>query len=460
MKRIYSYLVLVFLFCYKSGISQESSLTQNQKVYGLSRFWSEAQFNFPYFNYLTKVNIDSLYYAYIDKVINTKDDFAYYQTLQSFASHYSDNHTYVEFPEQVSNRLFRRSFKEFRLDLSLIEDEVIVTNVGRKNINDLPIGSKITHIDSISVEQYLIKNVYPLISSSSTQRTKYLGVRNLLLGLENTSITISYKLPDGDSTTVTLSRGSNNDDWFLQDEQTFHKFLYPEISYLRINSFNDGSIVDSIEYYINELKTSKAIIIDIRDNGGGSSIIAKDIAQYFVCDSIVTGSFVKTRINLGNQRSRGLNLSRKDTIKNSINKSNYLMAKNLLLLPLGVSSFPNEIEMSRRITGVPVVVLTNAGNISAAEEFLIYLSSQENIALVGEPTGGGNGQPMLINLPHGGHIAVCSQYCSYSDGQEYYRTGIVPDIFVSQTLDDLMNGKDSVIEASVSYLMIRIRNSN
>ncbi len=452
MKSINSILAMVFLFCGLSAISQQNSLTQSQKVYGLSRFWSEAQFNFPYFNYLANVDIDSLYYAYIDKVINTKDDFAYYQTLQSFASHYSDNHTYVEFPERISKKLFRRSFKGFKLDLSLIEDKVIVTNVGSKNINDLPIGSEITYIDTMSVDQYLKESVYPLISSSSTQRTKHLGAKNLLLGLEGTTTTITCKLPDGVSKTITLKRERNNDDWFLHNELMFHEILDPEISYLRIKQFNDASAIDSLLVHYDKIITSKALIIDIRDNGGGSSIIAKDIASYFVSDNVVTGSLVKTRINIGNQRARGINLSKQDTTNNEINKANFLIAKGLYLFPLGISSFTNEIEVKDRITDIPVVVLTNAINISAAEEFLVYLKSQENITFIGETTGGGNGQPMIVDYPGGGHIAICTQYCSFPDGQDYYRTGITPDILVSQTINDLINGRDSVLEASIAHL--------
>ncbi len=457
MKRTYSIFIMVFLYCNISGISQESSLTQNQKVYGLSKLWSEAQFNFPYFNYLTNVDLDSIYYAYIDKIICTKDDFTYYQTLQSFASHYSDNHTYVEFPEKISKRLFGRSFKDFRIDLSLIEDRVIVTNVGRNNINDLPIGSEITHVDSISVDQYLSENVYPLISSSSTQRTKHLGVKSLLLGLEGTTSTITCKLPDGVYKTITLKRERNNDDWYLHDELLFHKYLDSEISYLRIKQFSDTSISDSIFYYHDTIERSKALIIDIRDNGGGSSVIAKDIARYFVRDSVVTGSLVKTRVNIANQRSRGIRLSKQDTINDIVNKTNFLMAKNLYLFPLGVSTFKNEIIVKDRFTDIPVVILTNAVNISAAEEFLVYLKDQENITLMGEPTGGGNGQPMLINLPNGGYFAVCTQYCSFPNGQEYYRNGIKPDVFVSQTIDDLISNRDTVIEAAIDFLENEIK---
>jgi C-terminal processing protease CtpA/Prc len=452
MKRISSIITLMYVIGCLQVSSQDNTLTVNEKVYGLSRIWNEAKFNFTYFNYLPTLNIDSLYREFIDKVTISDDNISYYQTLQKFTSCFMDNHTYVMYPENLSKLLYGRSFTDYKIELSYIEDKIIVSRIGLKNKNELPIGSEVTHVDFIPASLYLEERVYPFINSSSMHRKKHLGVEDLLIGLEGTSTTITCILPDGTSKEFELKRGRNNDEWFLGSEKMFYLSFEPNISYIRVNTFSDWSLADTLLRYIDIIRTSNALIIDIRGNGGGSSIIAKDIAKYFIKDSLVIGSLVKARINISSQRARGISLTKIDTLNNDVNKTNYLIANNLFLFPIGTSSFSNDLAESQKVTDIPIVILVNAVNISAAEEFLVYFDSQNNITLIGEETGGGNGQPMIISLPGGGHAAICTQYCSYPDGREYYRNGIKPDIHVIQTIKDLINGKDTSLESALKFL--------
>ena len=96
--------------------------------------------------------------------------------------------------------------------------------------------------------------------------------------------------------------------------------------------------------------------------------------------------------------------------------------------------------------------LIDALNISAAEEFLIYLKDKKNITFIGEATGGGNGSPMIILLPDGGSASICTQYCAFSDGTDYYRKGIQPEITIYQTYKDFLQGIDTVMEFAIKYL--------
>jgi len=72
--------------------------------------------------------------------------------------------------------------------------------------------------------------------------------------------------------------------------------------------------------------------------------------------------------------------------------------------------------------------------------------------LIGTPTAGANGR--AINFPLPGQITV--QYSGlgfyYPDGTQTQRTGIIPDIEVYPTMEDIMAGRDEVLEAAITFL--------
>ena len=49
----------------------------------------------------------------------------------------------------------------------------------------------------------------------------------------------------------------------------------------------------------------------------------------------------------------------------------------------------------------PVVVITNRGVYSAANEFVKYMKNLPNVTIIGDKTGGGAGMPFSNELPNG-----------------------------------------------------------
>lgn len=447
------YVVLQCFSLFKTFGQDNNVLTTSDKVYGLSKFWSEATFNFAYPEQLNGFDPDSTYQAFLEKVIATSDDYEYYRVLGQFAALYRDNHTYVIMPDYLIVKLNRAYFTQYRIILSYIEGKAIVTHTGSDSRNEIPVGTEILKVDGIPTLSYLNKNVLPYLSGSSDDALLRIGTVFLLEGLNGTTTNVTLKTPEGIVKDLELRRGRNYEEWYPAfPNKPFHVKTEKNISLLTLNTFSDQSVADSLISEIQNINTSNGIIIDIRGNGGGSSIIAKDIAKYFLSDSLITGSNVKARANIGFYRARGLNLSVEDTFGISSNKMHYQMANNSSMLNLGEAQFVNDLSLGERVLTVPIVVLIDAFNVSAAEEFLVYFSGNEQIILIGEATGGGNGQPMLIPLPGGGKAAICTQYCSFPNGSEYYRIGIKPDIEVKQTIDDLIDGKDTVLEYALSFL--------
>lgn len=89
MKKIFISSILLSLislpvFCKKKS-ECEQKLTMNEKVYGLSKLWSDIKYNFVYWDQLS-TNYDSLYNEALSQILNNNDDYTYYRELQRIYS--------------------------------------------------------------------------------------------------------------------------------------------------------------------------------------------------------------------------------------------------------------------------------------------------------------------------------------------------------------------------------------
>src|ERR1700749_3378390 len=103
MKKLYTLILLVVIISTRSAFAQVDTVTNlssADKLYGLSKFWSEASYNFAYFDH-AKINWDSTYRAYIPKVLATKNTWQYWLTMSKFAALLKDGHTDMGFVPQL-----------------------------------------------------------------------------------------------------------------------------------------------------------------------------------------------------------------------------------------------------------------------------------------------------------------------------------------------------------------------
>ena len=65
------------------------------------------------------------------------------------------------------------------------------------------------------------------------------------------------------------------------------------------------------------------------------------------------------------------------------------------------------------------------------------------------------GAPYVVELPHGGCARICSRQVLFPYSRTPFKQGIKPDMEVKFTIDDLMKGRDPVIEKAVAFLQTR-----
>ena len=190
------------------------------------------------------------------------------------------------------------------------------------------------------------------------------------------------------------------------------------VGYIRIASFLGADWGSEIDEALGALSGATSMIIDIRGNGGGNRNVATDIAGRFM------------------DRSRTYGYLRYRNGKNHGDFTNYVTET---VDPQG----------SRRFSG-PVYVLTNRGDYSSAEDFVLAMRVRPQTTIVGDTTGGASGGPIVRELPNGWTYEL-SQWIEYTtDKKTFEGAGLAPDIVVKPTAATFAAGHDTVLEQALT----------
>ena len=94
---------IIFFPAQKDAFAQEGAapsfanapLSVEQRIMGLMTVWSEAKYNFPWFDKLPDLNLDAAAEAFLPRVVAARDTIEYYRLLMEFAVLLRDGHTAV-----------------------------------------------------------------------------------------------------------------------------------------------------------------------------------------------------------------------------------------------------------------------------------------------------------------------------------------------------------------------------
>jgi C-terminal processing protease CtpA/Prc len=460
MKKTFLFISIILLsFKAFSQVTIPNTLSVADKIYGLSKFWQEVNYNFIYLDKVDKKMWENAYKEYIMKVQETKNDYEYYRELEKFCALLKDGHTNIYPPQNIQSLSMNTMFGNYRLFLKGVENKVIVERVNPSKKGEIPVGSEITEVNGLSTTDYLNKFVKPYISSSTDYVLQDWAANQLLKGLEGDTFQVKIKTPKNEfkSFDLTHKRSTETDVFppFESDSLLEMKWLDGGIVYLALNSFSDNKINKDFEKNLPEIYKAKGLIIDLRKNGGGNTGVGTGILQYLTNDKVLHHSRYRTREHRASFKAWGINTTPKDTINNDWNTKCYLYNKDAKYYDFPYE--PDTIAITAKRLVVPTAVLVSHNTASAAEDFLISADNQKHFTKIGERSFGSTGQPYLFSLPGGGSARVCTKKDTYPDGREFVGVGIIPDIEVVPTLNDYINNKDVVLEKAVSVLKTKIK---
>jgi C-terminal processing protease CtpA/Prc len=399
-------------------------LSEDERVAGLSKVWSETKYSYAYFDHVQTLDWDSLYLAYLPEIRKATDIKDYYRILQEMVAELHDGHTRIEVPKE----LFGQVYAHPPVETQLIEDKVLIVKVLSDSLEKSGIlpGQEIMSIDGIPVHDYARLNVEPYISSSTEQFLKVSSYEvYLLCGSKDSQVELELRNKDGQLFKRKLVRNYFGSQ-FNNDIVNYYP-IDKKIAYIALKTFGDKSIIVKFDSLFSFIQQSEAVIIDLRDNGGGNTDIAYNILGYFVDKpfKIIQG------------KSRNYN-----AFDRAMKKTQHWGENPQVELPANGKHYYSK----------PVVVLESAKTGSSAEEFCVVLKSLNRAKFIGTSSAGSTGQPLFYGLPGGGKGLVCTTRSYSPDGKEFIGIGLKPDIIVSQSISDLQTGNDSALNAAISYL--------
>lgn len=432
-----------------------NTLSPADKVYGLSRFWQEVNYNFVYLDRVDRNKWNEAYKQAIITVQQTPNDYQYYQELQKFCALLKDGHTNIYPPAMPGVTLMTSNFGEYRLFIENIDNRAIIVRTNLSKKDEIPVGSEIVEVNGQPTEEYRKQNVAPYISSSTQYIVDDWSTSSLLKGLEGSSYRIKIKKPKGDFITLNLTHSLTAEKEVYPAFEPERKLLdfkwYPkQIAYVSLNSFDNPKIDSLFTALLPELATAKGLIIDLRYNGGGSTTVGINILQYLTTDKVILGARNSTRMHVPTYKAWGKFATPADTLTDK-DRAKYLLSyqdKYFYHFPYA----PDTLQPTAQKIVVPTALLIGHNTASAAEDFLIYADNQKHMTKIGANTFGSTGQPYMFDLPGGGMARVCTKKDTYPDGREFVGYGIKPDLEVKPVLNDYLRKKDPVMEKALSLL--------
>jgi len=399
-------------------------LTTEEKVAGLSLYWAEARRNFVHFDHVPNLDWNKTYMDFLGKVIAARTTRDYYGVMMQLAPLLQDGHSNIYAPKELAKDFYARP----PLATRLVEDKVLVTHVGNPALEArLHVGDEIVAIDGEPVKQYGERRVAPFVSASTPQdRALRTYGYQLLMGDEARPLKLRVRGADGAERTETLQRSGHN-----QGPRPFEfKMLPGGIAYFAVDHFENNEPVKMFEMVLPEILKARALILDLRHNGGGSSNFGYEILSYLSRDPIPSAI------------SRVRN---EDPVARAHGQVHTLWAPPV---------FPGQPyrHAHPEIFSGPVAVLTSAETFSAGEDFTVAFQLMKRGVIVGQATGGSTGQPLFLDLPGGGKGRICVKRDMYPDGSAFVGKGIQPDIEVHPTVASVRSGADPVLERAAAAL--------
>ena len=402
-------------------------ISDEEKIAGLSKLWSEVKYNFVFPERLAQIDWDNLYLKYIPKVIATKSTYDYYRVLAELCARLRDSHTNVYPAPEL--------FGFVGLQTRLIEGRLMVLQVWDPELHNQGIepGMELVEIDGQPFREFATRNVAPYQSASTSQD---LEVRTfeyfLLFGAAGQRVQLALRNAAGQRITRTVRRKSNKEVGALRPRAPGFEFrvLPGNIGYVALNSFEENSVADQFVAAFDKIAKTSALILDVRDNGGGNSSVGMRILTTLI-DKPLPLEFWQTRDYKPIFRAWGR--------------------------PIAMVSAPGgdlEPDPAHHYTN-PVIVLTSSRTFSAAEDFLVAFDESRRGVIVGQPSAGSTGQPLNFKLPGGGSGRVCTWRGTYSNGKQFLGIGVQPQTVVVPTLQDFRARRDAALDTAVAHLKQR-----
>ena len=324
----------------------------------------------------------------------------------------------------------------------------IIDNYNYKN--RIPAGSEVLKINGLKPEQF-IREVSEYCSYENNQFRNYLIARPKKIGLWNSfkDYEIVYKNPQNNKIlTIHSSSGFISKLLMLKDMMTADyefKTIDENIGYLVFNRFEKPDKSNQFiknTFAIIKKEGIENLIIDMRNNEGGHSIIGEELMQYIAKEpfSVMDGVENKISKELVSKKYKSWLESKKESI-GTVEKYTDMKKKELKDIPL-------------RFNG-NCHLLISGHTYSSGSGFASAFQCANIGKVIGSETGGlmvTYGDVYRFKLPKTKCPIDVSWRKLYHPCGEENRRGVIPDFEIENSIEDEIKKRDRVLEYAIKLI--------
>jgi len=323
----------------------------------------------------------------------------------------------------------------------------------------------ITKVDGMSIDEWRAALSVVVSKGSPSYQTHY-GLRYLeyirfarsIAGVDDPDIVeIELESRDGGQRVTAVLEVAEDppivEDWPVSESG----FLEGNIAYLRITRWLENAF-DEVDTWMPRFFGARGLIIDIRDNRGGTRSVLRELYPYFVSTSdpphVANAAKYRLYSEFNYDHLAGRNMYREGwagwTADERVAISEFMETfdpewevresefSDWHFWLLSKTSKPDAYDFDG-----PIIFLMNKLCWSASDVILSSVKGLPNVTLIGEPSVGGSGARIITTLRNSDLDLYLSSMVSFQNtGQLYETNGIQPDIYLEPRPEFFLRGGD------------------
>jgi carboxyl-terminal processing protease len=407
------------------------------KIFILSKTYSLLNSYFVHWQDSLELDLDKLYRENIPRILQTENDYDFFLAMQEFLASFNNTHTqYVDF------QLFPFLRGNIGFNFKRIDGKWIVKY---SKLDSLQVGDVINKVNDEPFDEYYERIKKYISASGERARLNNFCSQSYLFPIE-----FSISLEDG---RTLLINQKDNLDKDIQPETSGKWLEEGKVAYIKIPNFRDPIMENKAIEFVEQFFDSPAIIVDLRENPGGSTpskltkkLMNKPYRWWLESTNQNYGIFNFTYENYSKMIQSVEDDVSKNYIQGCIN-SLKPFSRAQMLWHTDIRQ-PHDESYNGKL-----ILLIDGQVISAAEDFAMPFKDNGRAILVGETTQGSTGQPYVFEFSDQKMVIVGAKRAHFPDGSPFEGKGIKPDIEIETTIEDIKAGKDTVLDYVMQNLV-------